>query len=135
MKADTKASETVSSTSSNSDFGKWISNIFMSIRKFFHNFFGIARFRRSADHLGMELNYDGNKEDKGKAAFVKLLSESCRIYCHKCSTYEDVTPSGIRMASKELLNHLFKIVPEQGIQLAASHHLTHEFMESIEECE
>jgi len=68
----------------------------------------------------------------GKGAFTKLFTEVCRIYCQKCHHDRLMSANKFKTAAKELLEHIFKIV---DLDLAATHHLTKEFMQTVKECQ
>ncbi|CAL8110232.1 unnamed protein product [Orchesella dallaii] len=66
----------------------------------------------------------------GKDAFANVIDNLCRIYCHECSDRKQII--NFKSAAKELLEFISK--DTTGIELAAKHYLSPDFMNSLNEC-
>lgn len=127
----------------------WLSSVMETVSQFFRNIFGFGgvRPRRSTEFessqsspyiLAVWRSTDAagaSNEEKpigGRQAFLTLFDELCRIYCDQCPGENQAQE--FKIAAKELLQYLFA-EDNTGLDLAASHYLGHEFLQSVHECE
>jgi len=132
----------------NSAFVTWVNSVMRAVNDFFGGIFGSRHRRSSGDEPTVVSTTTTAAVPKGRmhgtliptqtttsgqAAFRTLFDEVCRIYCNKCAG-PSIHPFEFKMAAQKLLEHIFDIIPSQGIELAATHHLTSDFIKSVEEC-